>query len=111
MYRKNIIQATSIEENDSLEGETIEQKIERVVNNKEPITDGAPMIYTERKEGVLAGYNVRTDRFEVAIDAMDKVSKTHAAKRADRMAEKEAKIVNINKDKNGGAESTQGTEN
>ena len=35
------------------EGETIEQKVNRIVNNNEPITDGAPIIFTERKDGVL----------------------------------------------------------
>ena len=35
------------------EGETIETKVARIVQNKEPITDGAPMIYTEKEQGVL----------------------------------------------------------
>ena len=30
-----------------VEGEPIELKIERIVSNKEPITDGAPSIFTE----------------------------------------------------------------
>jgi len=67
--------------NTSLEGETIEMKIERILNNKEPIKDGAPLIYTERKDGIQAGYNIRTDRFEVAVEAMDKVTKSAIAKR------------------------------
>ncbi len=49
MYTKNRIAKTSIRCNDSTQGETIEQKIERIVNNKEPITDGAPLIYTDEK--------------------------------------------------------------
>ena len=32
------------------EGETIETKVARIVQNKEPITDGAPMIYTEKNQ-------------------------------------------------------------
>ena len=55
--------------------------MERVIENNEPITDSAPIVYTERKDGVLPQYDIRTDRFEIAIDAMDKVSKTHVAKR------------------------------
>ena len=46
--------------NTSVKGEPIEQKIERIVNNKEPIGQGndtAPIIYTERKEGVRASTN------------------------------------------------------
>ena len=56
------------------EGETIETKVNRIVNNGEPITDGAPIIYTERKDGVLPEYDIRTDRWDITIDAMDKVN-------------------------------------
>lgn len=59
-------------------------KIERIVNNKEPIKDGAPLIYTERKEGVRASTNIRTDRFEVAVEGMDKVAKSYKARREER---------------------------
>lgn len=62
------------------EGETIEKKVARVVENKEPITDGAPIIYTDRKDGVLPQYDVRTDKWDVAIEAMDKVNKSKVAK-------------------------------
>ena len=44
------------------EGEQIEEKVRRIVNNNEPITDGAPIIFTEKKDGVLPEYNIRTDR-------------------------------------------------
>ena len=33
-----------------------------------------PTIYTEKKDGVLPEYDIRTDRFEVAIDAIDKIT-------------------------------------
>ena len=62
-------------------GETIEQKVERVVNNGEPIEDGAPNVYTERKHGVMAEHDIRTDRWEVATDAMDAVQKSTKAQR------------------------------
>lgn len=94
-YRKQKIQRTSLNINTSIEGETIEMKIERIVNNKEPITDGAPIIFSERKDGVVPGHNIRTDRWEVAIDAMDAVSKAHVAKR-------EARIVEMDKKQKGG---------
>ena len=77
----------------NLEGERIETKIQRILQNKEPISDGAPEIYTERKDGVLPAYNIRTDRFDIAIEAMDKVNKTQTAKR-------ENKIIDINANKN-----------
>lgn len=92
----------SIKKNDSVEGETIEMKIRRIVENKEPIKDGAPLIYTERSEGVKAGYNIRTDRFEVALDGVDKVNATRNAQR-----EQKAKMEVIKND--GKAEPTGGS--
>ena len=35
------------------EGESIENKVAKLIENNEPITDGAPIIYTEKKDGVL----------------------------------------------------------
>jgi hypothetical protein len=88
--------------NQGTEGEMIENKVERVVNNKEPIKDGAPIIFTPRQEGVKPAYNIRTDRFEVAIDAMDKVSKSYKARREEKAD------MRVNKD--GEPEPIQGKE-
>ena len=102
------------------EGEPIEHKIERVVSNKEPITDGAPSIFTERKDGVVAAYNIRTDRWEVASEAMDKVSGSIQAKRdakgkvsksneeSKTEAKKETKVVDLKVDNVSEAKSTEG---
>ena len=62
------------------EGESIETKVKRIVENNEPITDGAPIIYTNRDDGVLPAYNIRTDRWEVAQAAMDAVNQANLAK-------------------------------
>lgn len=70
----------SILNTDVWEGERIEDKVARVVNNNEPITDGAPIVYTEYKDGVRPEYNLRTDKFELAIEAMDKVHATNIAR-------------------------------
>lgn len=67
--------------NKAYEGESIEQKIERIVNNNEPISDGAPIIYTERKDGVMPEYDIRADKWDIAIDAMDKVAESNKMKR------------------------------
>lgn len=83
--------------NTSYQGETIEQKMNRVVNNKEPIKDGAPIIYTERKEGVNPAYDIRTDRFELAIDATTHITKTKLAERLSRQEALETKKAEINK--------------
>lgn len=104
MY-KTVKQAkTSINHRYVSEGETIETKMQRVKNNGEPSTDGAPLIYTPRAEGVLPGYNIRTDRWDVALDAMDKINKSAIAKR------NQAKVIDHPaKPNDGGAESTEGT--
>ena len=67
--------------NNSYLGETLEMKVRRITELKEPITDGSPVIYTERSEGVKPEYNIRTDRFDIALDAMDKVNRNYLAKR------------------------------
>ena len=61
-------------------GETIEAKVRRITENNEPITDGAPIIYTNRDDGVLPAYNIRTDRWEIAQKAMDAVNQANLAK-------------------------------
>lgn len=103
MYKQNHISDTNDSFNTSTEGETIEEKMARILNNKEAIKDGAPAIFTERKEGVKAGYNIRTDRFEIALDASEIIHKSNFAKR-----EEKGKIIPLD---NGETKSTQGTEN
>ena len=79
MYAKPLYQKTLIKCDRTLEGETIEKKVKRLVANKEPIKDGSPIIYTDKKDGVQPQYNVRTDRFELACEAMDKVHRSKEA--------------------------------
>ena len=70
--------------------ESIEEKMRRVTANKEPIDASAPLIYTEEKDGVMAGYDIRTDRFEVALEAQDKINAANAAKRDNAIQESNA---------------------
>lgn len=62
------------------DGESIENKVRRITENNEPITDGAPIIYTNREDGVLPAYNIRTDRWDIAQQAMDAVNQANLAK-------------------------------
>lgn len=59
---------------ETYEGESIENKISRIVENNEPISDGAPLVYTKRGDGVRAEYNIRTDKWDLAVEKMSKVS-------------------------------------
>lgn len=105
MYKIPHYYQTTLEVNESLEGETIEEKMERVINNNEPIEDGAPIIYTERKDGVQAEYNIRTDRFDLAVDATDIISRDKIAKRESRIELREnEKLKNEPKPNTGSGE-------
>lgn len=67
------------------EGETIEDKCSRITENKEPITDGAPIVHTKRADGVQAQYNIRTDKWDVALTAMDRVAESKKNKIKENM--------------------------
>lgn len=69
---------------ETYEGEFIEEKVARVVENREPIEDGAPIIYTERKDGVIPAYNIRTDKWDIALTAMDQVNKNWETKNMEK---------------------------
>lgn len=89
MIKHKITQQTVLEHNESTEGLTIEEHVREMVYNNAPVTDNAPLIYTERKDGVLPAYDIRTDRQEYAIEAMDLASRGHLAKREERIKKEE----------------------
>ena len=71
--------------------------------NKETITDkGTQLLYQDRKEGVQAAYDIRTDRFEIAVEAMDKVAKSYAARREDR-----SNVIDLNEKTNDSAQAPE----
>lgn len=55
-------------------GETLIKKCQRILDEGEPLTDGAPMIYTPKQEGVKPECNVRSDKWDIAMKAMDRVN-------------------------------------
>lgn len=56
------------------EGENILTKVRRILDENEPLTDGAPLIYTPKADGVKPEFDIRTDKWQIAINAMDKVN-------------------------------------
>lgn len=108
MYNYGKPTKTTLIVNKSYIGERIEEKVNRVVNNREPIKDSAPQIFQERNEGVHPAYNIRTDTWELATESMDKVT-------ADALAKREArhnplKAVKKEEGKEAGGQSTDGTD-
>lgn len=85
-YKKSIIYPESAIDTRKFlrEGESIEEKMRRVTTTNEPIDDIAPPIYQERSAGVDPACDPRTDRFDLAIDAMDRVYENEIAKRNEK---------------------------
>lgn len=88
MYKYNKPNKTSISVNKSYQGYRIEEKLERMLNNKEPLTEGAQIMYTERKDGVSPAMDIRTDRWEYAVEARDKIAKSKLATREQAIGER-----------------------
>lgn len=69
-------------------GESIEEMIRRCTESNEPIEASAPMIYTEEENGVMPQYDIRADRFDIALDAIDKYQASEVAKGKNTSEEK-----------------------
>ena len=74
------------------EAEPREVKLRKIISGESSnMEDGVfPTIYTEKRDGVLPEYDIRTDRFEVAIDAMDKINQSAANQIAKSKGETES---------------------
>lgn len=68
-----------------------EVKLRKIINGEaNNMEDGVfPTIYTEKKDGVQPEFDIRTDRFEVAIDAIDKINQSAANQIAKNKGETE----------------------
>lgn len=90
--RRNKLGSSRIKLNQSTQGELLHEKIERMLTNGEPMEDASVAIqYSERKDGVLSQFDIRTDKWDLAQEAMNKVSSSYEAKREDRIKERETK--------------------
>lgn len=74
------------------QAEPREVKLRKIISGESSnMEDGVfPTIYTEKKDGVQPEFDIRTDRFEVAIDAIDKINQTVANQIAKNKSETEA---------------------
>ena len=53
------------------EGESIEERIRKMTESGEPINDTQPLIYTEKKDGIISAYDIRRDKWDEAIEMTD----------------------------------------
>lgn len=74
------------------QAEPREVKLRKIINGEtNNMEDGVfPTIYTEKKDGVQPEFDIRTDRFEVAIEAIDKINQSAANQIAKNKGETEA---------------------
>ena len=63
-------------------GESIEEMLRRMTRNKEVVKEENPPIYTPLADGVIPDYDIRADRFDVAMEAQDKFTASDIAKAA-----------------------------
>lgn len=83
MKRAKIKTNSTLKSVETYQCDRLELKLRRMQESNEPIDDTVIVqkIYTERKDGVLPAYDIRTDRFDVAIMAMDAANKMRDAQR------------------------------
>lgn len=78
---KKLINRTGIiKRNTSYEAESIEQMLRKAKEGESIELGGKELLYTEKKDGVLPATNIRTDKWEIAQDALDTVERTRAVK-------------------------------
>lgn len=80
MYKYKKPLPTSLTVNKWEIGETMEVRIRRIIANKEQLKDNVPLMYSDVTTGVPPQYNIRSDKFETAITALDNNSKLAAMK-------------------------------
>lgn len=86
MIRNTINTKTSLRVNQAFAGESIEKSIARMINNGEQWEANTILerVYTERKDGVLPETNIRSDAFEMAIQAVNQKIENHIKERTKR---------------------------
>lgn len=89
MKKGTVTQSNRIKAKGSYVAEPLETKLQKLTEQKIPIEQSTPLIYTERKNGVEPAYDIRTDRWEIAQMAMDAISKAELAKRDGGMINEE----------------------
>ncbi|MBB5441064.1 hypothetical protein HDC92_004768 [Pedobacter sp. AK017] len=68
MYRKKIRSTTSLTVNESVEGESIETRIERLMANGDENPETKELIFTRKEDGVIGGFDIRHDYWDEAYE-------------------------------------------
>lgn len=94
---------TTLLVNKSVAGKTIEKRIEKMMQQNQPIEAEVGLVYAEGEDtGIHPAYDIRTDRFELALKMKDTATKTDTAKAGGTLTPKKGEAAS---DK--GADTTQ----
>lgn len=117
MYKlKNKIRVNSFKnliQEEPVLGMSIEEKVRQMMDQNEPITDTVPMIYTSKEDGVKPEHDIRTSKWDYAIETMNEVSNYKKTKYLqggtnETSMENNSKSDSVhNKPDNGGSEQTE----
>lgn len=66
--------------NESQKGEMLHKKVQRIMETGEKIDDGIPEIFTDRNAGINPDHDIRTDKWDQALDMIEKYDAAEAAK-------------------------------
>lgn len=97
-FKKKKIEYDPIEGVETYEAESREQMLRRYKEEGISTENVSPLNYTEKKDGVLPGYNIRTDKFEVMREATEKLGQS--IEYIASMNEKEDKATEVANRKN-----------
>lgn len=70
-----------VKRNETYEGKSIEVQLSEKMAGEEIELGGKALLYTERKDGVLPETNIRSDRWDLAMMALDSVERARISKR------------------------------
>lgn len=68
MYKIPKQHRTTIEINQSVQGESIETRIERMLNNNDDVSEMKELIFTREEDGIMGAFNIRHDHWDEAYE-------------------------------------------
>lgn len=91
LYNKTKFHSLKLKGNDYFEAKTLEQELEQALHEKRPIEKNAigSIFYTRKQHGVLPECDIRTDRFDLAQHAMEKLAENAKKARATKLQQGE----------------------
>lgn len=97
------IRKSQLEINESVEGDTMEIQMERILNNGEMESlEQKELKYTNPEDGIIAITDIRSDKFDMAIEQNEKILEDQRGRLEEKRKDREEKLKKLKeKDDNG----------